>query len=213
MKKLGIFIVLWLFLLSLVYLLYSEDQQKKSKPTDINSQINGIVKLYGDRAFKAFYSLEELRPYSIVQIDRICDIYDNTWLSPNVIITKLSNNDKLLLSKNVAEFIHSFNDAEKEKYLISRLVNWCKADLQFNFLNSGLGVYQESIVQALNNVNKTNQYFLIYDVKASGSSQDSTQQNEFTYYQTLNLISTMKTSDQLKFYGDIYYQLASIVEK
>jgi hypothetical protein len=214
MKKLGIFFVLWLLLLSLVYLLHSEDQQKKeSKPTTIQTQINAIVKAYGDKAFKAFYSLEELRPFSIVQIDQICDMYSNNWLSPQIIVSKLSNSDKQTLAKNVAEYIESFNDQDKEKYIISRIVNWCKADMQFTFINNNLGIYQENIVQALNNVNKTNQFFLVYDVKADGSSQDKTQIDEFTYYQTLNLISTMKASDQLKFYGDIFYQLASLLEK
>ncbi|ROL61052.1 hypothetical protein D9V86_07710, partial [Bacteroidetes/Chlorobi group bacterium ChocPot_Mid] len=125
MKKLGIFFVLWLLLLSLVYLLHSEDQQKKeSKPTTIQTQINAIVKAYGDKAFKAFYSLEELRPFSIVQIDQICDMYSNNWLSPQIIVSKLSNSDKQTLAKNVAEYIESFNDQDKEKYIISRIVNW-----------------------------------------------------------------------------------------
>jgi len=157
--------------------------------------------------------LEELRPFSIVQIDQICDMYSSNWLSPNVIISKLNNNDKQTLTKNVAEYIESFNDTDKEKFLLLRIVNWCKADMQFAFINGSLGIFQDNIVQALNNVNKTNQYFLIYDVKADGSTKDTTQQKEFTYYQTLNLISTMKTSDQLKFYGDIFYQLAALAEK
>ncbi len=213
MKKFGLFMVLWLLLLSLVYLLHSEDQPKEAKPATIEMQVTSIVKIYGDGAFKAFYSLEELRPYSIVQIDQICDIYDNHWLSPSTILDKLDNDDKNLLTKSVAEYITSFNDPDKEKYILLRLVNWCKADLQFAFINNSLGIYQENIVQALNNVNKTNQYFLIYDVKADTVNQQKDQQNEYTYYQTLNLISTMKTPDQLKFYGDIFYQLASIEEK
>ncbi|MFH1052293.1 MAG: hypothetical protein V1779_15340 [bacterium] len=213
MKKLGIFIVLWLLLLSLVYLLHSEDQQKAAKPSTINTQINNIVKLYGDRAFKAFYSIEELRPYSIVQIDQICDIYDNNWLSPNTILTKLDNEDKQFLTKSVAEYIGSFNDPDKEKYLLLRIVNWCKADMQFSFINDGLGIYQENIVQALHNVNKVNQNLFDNNIKADGKNEISGQENDYTYYQTLNLISNMKTSDQMKFYGDIYYQLASMLDK
>ena len=213
MKKLGIFVVLWLLLLSLVYLLHSEDQQKVEKPATIEMQISNIVKIYGDGAFKSFYSLEELRPYSIVQIDRICDLYDKDWLSPNTILTKLDIEDRQMLTKSVAEYIGSFNDANKEKYILTRIINWCKADMHFSFINTGLGVYRENIVQALINVNKANQYFLIYNVKADGELKEPNQQNDYTYYQTLNLISTMKTSDQLKFYGDIYFQLASIAEK
>jgi len=94
-----------------------------------------------------------------------------------------------------------------------RIINWCKADLQFDFIYSGLGIYQENIVQALINVNKTNQYLFINDYKAEREDSLKIVQNDFTYYQTLNLISTMKTADQLKFYGDLYYQLAAIAEK
>ncbi|MFC2130665.1 hypothetical protein ACFLSQ_04465 [Bacteroidota bacterium] len=214
MKKLVVFMLLWVILLSLVYLLHSEDQSKPDEKSDVDVQINTIVEKYKDRAYKAFYSLEELRPYSIVQIDQIVEMYDNTWLSPDMIIKKLSDDDKKYLSKSLAEFIDSFKDSHKEQFIVSRIISWCNADMQFSYLNNEMGIYQDNIIQALHNVNKEKQSTIKYfDYKTAESEVMRNEQKEFAYYQTLNMISTMKNAEQLRFYGDVYHQLAEICKK
>lgn len=208
MKKFVFFLMLWLILISLVYFLQSEDQTVDRKNSDIKDKVMLLVEQYGDRAFKAFYSLDELRPYCIVQIDKICDMYGNNWLSPVKIMENLKAEDKKFLAKSVAEYIESFPDENKKNYIISRIISWCKGDLQFTFLNEGMGIYNDNIYRALNDVNRNNQFHSPYDYKSAESEIISNDQNDFIYYQTLNLVSGMAFSDQLKFYGDIYYQLA-----
>jgi hypothetical protein len=200
--------MLWVILISLVYLLQSEDQSVDKEDSDIKDRVRAVVDQYGDRAFKAFYSLDELRPYCIVQIDKICDMYGNNWLSPITIIENLKFEDKKILANSVAGFIESFENENKKNYVISKIINWCKADLQFTFLNEGMGIYNDNIYKAMNSVNRNNQFHSPYDYKSAESEIISNDQNDFIYCQTLNLVSGMAFSDQLKFYGDIYYQLA-----
>ena len=213
MRKLTIFAVIWLILLSLVYLLHSEDQSTVNKKSDVNNRIKVIVEKYGDRAFKSFYSLEELRPYSILQVDHICDLYGDTWLSPTAILKKLTKEDKELLTKSIGEYIDSFDDINKQNFVIARIINWCKADMQFSFLNKDLDYFQENVFTAMMNVNKINQYSNLCDYKSAEIEVLNSEQNDYTYYQTLNVISALALPEQLRFYGDIYYQLATLNKK
>ena len=209
MKKFVGFIFIWTVLLSLVYILYSENQTSVTKGKSAE-EIHSIIEKYGDRAYKSFYSIEELRPYSIIQIDKISQMYSNKWLSPDLIMKKITSKDKKILAKSIIEYI---NDMKKNKreYILKKIINWCKADLQFSFINNDLGIYRENILKAVHQVTGTQRIISkYYDLKADDVEKLSPEQMNKAYYETLNLVSSLKWQDQLKYYSDIYNQLAVI---
>jgi hypothetical protein len=212
MKKFWIFLTLWLILLSVVYILNSEDTvTAEKKASNIDLQINSLIDKYGERVFHSFYSIEEIRPFSIVQIDKILELYNNTWLSPKIIMEKLNEEDKITLKTNVIGYIESFSDEKKKEYIILKLTNWCKADMQFSFINKELGVYQENIMTALQSVNIDKKLvFKYYDTKSAVNDKLTADQLDFAYYQTLNLISAMSVPEQLRYYGDLYNHIAEL---
>jgi hypothetical protein len=193
-----------------VYLLHSEEKVTSKSKSEVCVQIENLNAKYGDKLFKAFYSVDELRPFSIVQIDKILEIYDNTWISPVGIVSKLDDKEKDLLMKKVIEFIESFEDENKRKQLVYKLVSWCQADKQFEFINQELGVFNENILKAieLNNDEK-----VAVSKNQVVSDELTSQQKDFTYHQALNRISTLSSKEQLKYYGKIYTQLGNMQEK
>ncbi len=212
MKKFIGFIFIWAVLLSLVYILYSEDQKDaiNGKPSE---EIHYIIEKYGDRAYKSFYSIDELRPYSIIQIDRISELYNNKWLSPDLIMKKITAKDKKILNNSIIGYI---NDMKKNKreYILKKIINWCKADLQFSFINNDLGIYRENLIKAVHQVTSSQRIISkYYDLKANNIEKLSPEQMNKAYYETLNLVSSLKFRDQLKYYSEIYNQLAIICNK
>lgn len=207
MKKFIGFIFIWVVLLALVYILYSEDQQTsiKEKPSE---EIHLIIEKYGDIAYRSFYSIDELRPYSIIQIDNISQMYGNKWLSPDLIIQKLTPKDKTILSKSIIEYINDMKKSKRE-YILTKIIYWCKADLQFSFINTDLGIYKGNILKAVHQVTSTQRIISkYYDLKASSVETLSPEQINKAYYETLNLVSSLKFQDQLKYYSEIYNELA-----
>ena len=85
--------------------------------------------------------------------------------------------------------------------------------MQFSFLNKDLDYFQENVFTAMMNVNKINQYSNLCDYKSAEIEVLNSEQNDYTYYQTLNVISALALPEQLRFYGDIYYQLATLNKK
>jgi hypothetical protein len=215
MKKFSAFMAIWLILLSLVYLLHSEDnQQDKTEKSVAEIQINSLYEKYGERLFRCFYSIDELRPFSIVQVDKIVEIYDGKWLSPQIILSKLTTDDKLKLKASIIDYINSFSDNNKRMFIIARIISWCKADLQLNFMNQELGIHQDNIIVALNQTNYNRQIVnKNMDLKTATLDSLNMISSDYSYYQTLNLISSLSVPDQLKYYGDVFNQLALLSNK
>ena len=197
-------------LLSLVYLLHSEDSKGgDAVDNEITSSVNTIVEKYGDRAYRAFYSIEELRPYCIIQIDKIIEMFDDDWLSPSTIVPMLDKNDKELLKIKVLEYIKSLDNDNKKNVIVLKIISWCKADMQFSFLKEELGIYPENLMQALHNVNIKKQLIAkYYDYKSANTKEMSDEQKDYVYFKTLNILSIMNFKDQMLYYGDVYNQLA-----
>ena len=214
MKKLIIFVVLWFVLLTLVYFLHSEDKAVTKNKSEVCIQIESLSAKYGDKLFKAFYSVDELRPFSIVQIDKILEIYDNSWISPVGIVSKLDAKEKELLLSKVIEYIESFEDENKRKLMLYKLVSWCKADSQFEFIHHELEVYDDNILKAID-LNNDEKVAVSTNLENSQkiNVELTSQQKDFAYHQALNRISTLSTKEQLKYYGKIYTQLGNMEDK
>lgn len=214
MKKVLIFLILWIGLLTLVYLLYSDEKTEVKSKSEIHKQVEILEAKYGNKLYKAFFSIEELRPFSIVQIDKILESYDNTWISPSVIVLKLDVKEKALLVRRVTEYIESNEDEGKRKQIILKLLNWCKADSQFEFMNDELGIIKDDIMKVIESSYVDKQAISSNTIQNIAlANETDKEKKDFAYYQTLNLISTFTTKEQMKYYGNIYIQLASLENK
>ena len=216
MKKLSVFIVIWIALISLVYLLYSDENASNDVNGNVKGQINNLADKFDGRLYKAFYSIDELRPFSIVQIDKVIESYneDGKWMSPEAIISELNDKDKNKLKDRVIEYIESFEPGTRRSIILDKLESWCKADAQFDFINNELGIYRDSIIETMHQLNVgRGMISKYYDFKSIPKNELTNEQKEFAYYQTINLLSNMKFADQLKYYSDMYNQLSNICSK
>jgi len=203
-----------LFLLSLTLMIGSLNAEEKTK-NNLKQISDSILKMqleYGDAFYKALFSLDEIRAYSIIQVDNISNLYNNNWISPNKILTLLDKNDKELLNIGLSEFIDSYPDIKKQEELISKIKHWCNAEFEMNLITCKMGLPEERLIKALMKINP----IIVSDVTGetiNPSTIKNNQNDEQYYFLCLNSISTMTINDQLKYYSKLFNQLADISQK
>ena len=119
MKK----VILYTFVLLAVglALVYAQNTLKNPKKAVIK-ELAEIYENYGDSFFKAVFSIESIRPYAILQLDKAIDNYDNSnWLSYNTLVEKLTNNERSTLLIKINEYILSQESKENQDKVINSI--------------------------------------------------------------------------------------------
>ncbi len=215
MKKAFIVIGLLCGLVFVAYLLYSaQDVDSGGGEERVAAEINELTDKYGHRAYRAFYSIEELRPFCIIRNDKTAELYDNKWISPSKLVNLLDSEDKTSLKTDVIDYLGSLEDDKRVNRIISKLFNWCKVDIQFNYIESEMEVYKINLLKALRDAD--NEFFkenFKYERKGSAVEKMSEKQIEEIYYRALNAISSLNKKEILKYYGGVFDKLSLICAK
>jgi hypothetical protein len=202
------FFALIFLLLGTVYLVDSKaTNQNKAVKSNEDDEITQLINEYDSTAFKAFYSIEELRPYSILQIDRICALYGDSWLSPAIIYSSLNDKEKSYLEERIIEYLNN-QTVEQKKKITERLKKWCAAEYQFSFMLNKMDVYKKELIKAFENVALSKNFVIQSKIKTQKDKNEVEQQNENLYYESINYISNLKFNEQMKFYSEVFYQLS-----
>lgn len=186
---------------------------KEYSGSEVAKRINLLKEKYDSRLFKAFYSIEELRPFSIVQVDNILELYNKNegWLSPDFLISKLNKKDSDLLLSRVIEYIDSFSPESRKTQILNKLDNWCKADGQFEFINKVMEITDTTLKDIILNINEKKGYDTQYfNIKSLPVNELSEEQKKFAYYQTINLLASMKMTQQFQYYSEVYSSLCEM---
>ncbi len=216
MKKFLIFLIIWLGLISLLYLLHSDVISKESNKTEVSEEIDSLYSKFDKVLIEAFYSVEELRPFSIVQIDKVIELYNKNegWLSPDILASKLDKKDIRHLMDRVVEYINSFSPESRKVKTIDKLSNWCKAYSQFKFLVEIMRVDDTNLKDLIHNVNVKKGFDAKYfDIKSIPNKELTFEQKKYVFYQTLNLLASMQMTQQFRYYVDIYTGISEFNSK
>jgi hypothetical protein len=200
-----------LFLLSLLLVIVSVNAEDKGKQElkQISDNISKMNSEYGDAFYKALFSIDEIRSYSIIQVDKISNLYNNNWISPNKILTLLDKKDKELLNSGLSEFIDSYSDTKKQDELLLKIRNWCNAEFEMNLLTCKMGLPEDKLIKALMKINP----IIVSDVTGetiNPTNIKNSKGDEQYYFLCLNSISIMTINDQLKYYSKLFNQLADL---
>jgi hypothetical protein len=202
---LGIFII--------VFILFARNSSD-DKDGSTKKELNELYKQYDEGLLKAFLSIEELRPFSIIQFDKFSDKYKNEWTSPSKMIEKLNKHDRELLINRVADYLDRQGEQKNKSGIINKLKYWCIADEQFNILTEKMCLPDDIVFKALSEVAGTRNIFTQEkDDKLKDINNLNSLQVEQLYIETMNYISTLSLKEQLRCYGEVYSQLSVLTLK
>ncbi len=203
--------VLSLFII--VFIIFARNSAD-DKESNTKKELNGLYEQYDDGLLKAFLSLNELRPFSIIQFDKFSDKYDNEWTSPTKMAERLNRKDRELLISRVAGYVDRLKDKQKASDILNKLKYWCIADEQFYLLKDKIGLSDDIVFKALSQVAGTSHIFTQEkDNKLKDVSNMNSNQIEHLYIETINYISGLSLNEQLKCYGEVYNQLSVLTMK
>ncbi len=118
MKIFALFMFGWLFLIPEV------STNKTSDDVDIKEFINKLEIEYGQEVLHlSFFSIDELRPYSILQNESTVSIYTNSWVLPKVYLKSLSLDERKSLNSRIFSYVEDF-DTTRQEHIFSKINNY-----------------------------------------------------------------------------------------
>jgi translation elongation factor EF-G len=199
MKEKIIFVFLFLLIIS------NNGLSKNQNENDtIQKKVSALANKFGDTFFEAIYSIDNLRPYSIIQIDKIAKTYNNSWISPAAFVTMLNKKDKKILTNKISEFIADFEQKQQNETL-NKINSWCIAENLLNIISGKIGIGRTNVLNIIITLLpapvNTNTGEIISAEKADNNE-------EFYYYSTLNQLSNLPLKEQYGLFSKLFGELA-----
>jgi hypothetical protein len=206
MKKIIYIGVSFAVLLSVIYLI---SKPEKIDATEIaKADMEKMQNYFGDSFYLALFSVDELRPFSIIQFEKTYEKNTLGWLSPDDVSKDLTQNEKELLINKVSEYLSTF-EIQRRKSTLSKVKCWCMAERNFNDMVFTGHISCNDLLAAIKKHNLTSDFFEKKTPRGPGDiSTMSEKDQKQAYYEAINLISGLKFSEQLKFYSEIYSSLS-----
>lgn len=180
-------------------------------PNSTNEQeLHQMKERYGDDIYHAFYSLNDLRPYSIIQFDKTIDAYNNTWIEPDSLIQLLSPDQREALMGKVVYYLNTLPEKDS-KSILCKIDNWCIANRQLKFILCTMRIPEEKVLSACMKIDIFNQGLNFISKRDSLSLNNISHKevnqglNEIT-----NTLSGLNPTKQLHYYSRIYSELYTI---
>jgi hypothetical protein len=208
MKILFSFIAIVISCFLLIYVL-NTNKATSNAGSAVKQTLLNYEAVYDQALYKSFYSLEELRPYSIIQLDKIADLYQNEWITPDNIVQKLDDNDKKFMIDRIAELIDSQESPEYRKTLLELIKHWCMDYSLLSFLCEKFEVQENDIFKALYQISTVKEVMQQYVEKKSPIEDNfSVEGRSKAYYSAINYISTLDFNSELTYFSELYKNLA-----
>jgi hypothetical protein len=208
MKIIFSFVTLIISCFILIYVI-STDKAKSYAGSEVKRTLIEYSDIYDQALYKSFYSIEELRPYSIIQLDKIADLYQNDWITPDNIVPKLDESDKIFMIDKISELIESRVSTQYRKNILEMIKHWCMNYSQLSFISDKLGIHDHDVFNALFNIDATREIMRQYVEKKSPVEDNfSVEGKSKAYYSAINYISTLDFNEELSYFSEVYKYLA-----
>jgi F0F1-type ATP synthase delta subunit len=179
--------------------------QENNREESIKNSLYQLKQIFGDSFFESLYSIDELRPYSIIQIDKIAREYDNSWISPKTFVSQLNEKDKIKLTEKISEYIADLEDAFAQNQILTGIKSWCISANQLNLIAHKIGIGRTNVLNIV-------MMFLPAPVNTNTgeiiSTDNSKNNGEYYYYSTINQLSNLSQKEQFRLYSKIFGELA-----
>ena len=184
--------------------IYYTSFSSNNKEELLQSQIEQLKEKHGENLFIAYYSIDELRSYSIIQLDKTIEMYNNRWITPEEIVTKLDNEDKATLNDKIIQRLKSFNNG-KDQELIQKIQLWCVAKSQFDLISSQMGFNKTELLSVIKGMNFASDVFA--SINKTGNTEiddlNHQKQNE-VFYSVMNKVADLSFNEQLMFHSNLF---------
>ncbi|MFN3194853.1 MAG: hypothetical protein ACE364_02765 [Chlorobiota bacterium] len=153
MKSIAVILLLWFFIIP------SSSNDKTISKDDRETIISNLKEIYGqDRLLLAYYSIEEFRPYSILQFESTVNKYSKQWVKPYDYSSLLTDKEKEILTKRIIQYIED-SEIEKSDDLVNKLKNYLYTFNTLENLSIANENYKLKSLQTLRNLKATRYAF------------------------------------------------------
>jgi len=145
---------------SCMFLIPEVSTNKPTSENEVQEFINGLEIQYGTETLKlSFFSIEELRPYAILQNESTVAKYSNNWVTPIEYLSSLDIDEKQQINSRIFEYVNDFEDKKRLK-LYSKITNYLYSYTVIeNLLISSEDKYKLKIFRTLRQLDVTKQAF------------------------------------------------------
>jgi len=179
-----------------------------SNKTEVLAELNNLENEFGNSLVSSFYSISELRSFSLIQLDKTMVDYEHRWTTPEDISQNLSKKEKQILKSSVADFLFDKEPVLRFQ-LISKIKSWCMADKIIQFLFTSYGVTLEEFLKT-SEKNFYTQTYVVSGTKSEESAitnMSSLEKNKM-YHLVLNEISSLGKGKQFDYFSMMFKSLA-----
>jgi hypothetical protein len=177
----------------------------------VKSKIDKLTEENQNNIYLAYFSLNELRSFSIIQIDKFSSKYDKKWIDPKTYAGELNNDDKELLRSKIIDYINSYKDLKKQGEILNKLYFWCYNEHHLNSIINTFSINQDTVTSAALNTDFLKSVNVKYMNQSSSEYKKlSNEDYKKAYYDMLELVSSLKPREQFAFYSTFYKELSAM---
>lgn len=194
-------------LIALVTIFVLISNERTIKKSELDENLIRIEEEFKYSFYHSLFSVEELRPYAILQSPKTLELYAEDWISSDQYLDALNNKDLDKLKEEILVYLSSIEE-EKALKIINKLEKWCIVNLQFEVFEK-YGLKDDAILNALYKNDITHEIFNkhINSGPFVLSTIPASKKNEIIN-DAMNLIAEQPTKDQLYFHSSLYRNFA-----
>ncbi|GEM_PF-2339722 len=206
MKIFALLMFGWLFLIPEV------STNKTNNDVDIKEFIRKLELEYGQEALHiSFFSIDELRPYSILQNESTVSIYSNNWVPPRDFLNSLSMDERKELNSRIYSYVEDFDTTQLSK-IYNKISNYLYTYTVFEKLLMDSDESKKlKIFQTLRQMDRTKSAFEHISTMGEFNSSDlkSNLLNQ-AKVKAYNRISDLDDQSRLLYYSEFFKSVSNI---
>lgn len=201
-----------LFMFGLFFLIPEVSTNKTSNDVDIKEFISNLELEYGQEVLHlSFFSIDELRPYSILQNESTVSIYTNNWVLPKEYLKSLSLDERKSLNSRILSYVEDF-DSTHLTQIYSKIKNYLYTYTVFEkLLVDSDAVKKLKIFQTLRQMDITRTAFDHISTLGEFNTEDL-KSNELNQakVKAYNKIADLDEQSRLLYYSEFFKSVSKI---
>lgn len=206
MKLVALFLFSWLMFVPEV----STNKTNADADKDILQDLEAI---YGQETLQlSFFSIEELRPYTILQFPSTVSKYSNNWVAPYDYLSLLNEKERSELNDKIYSYLQDFDNAKKDK-IFTKIVNYLYTySVIERLFKKADDNYKVSIYKSLRNMDATRSAFdhisTLGEFNIASLEKSDFNQAKIKSY---NIISDLSEKARLIYYSEFFKDVSEKV--
>lgn len=207
-----------LALVFLSFLLIMEGQEAKQSIDNqeilkYQTKLSELSRSYGSLLDKALFTIEETRPFCIIQFPQVFKKYDQNWISPDYILSIISDEQKDSLTVLVSNYLSSM-DKSRSSQILFKLRDCCNVLYEMSFISEKLGFTGDMEIHALLNIPDVKPAIeMSKEQNVERIGMNKTGDKDETYYTAINFLCSQNRENQMKYYSELFQQLSLLSKK